>query len=276
MNSLQGIIVLGVATIVAISRAEFEGHGYLSEGAGHEYLSGGEAYEGGHESVGFEHGYGGYEHDGGEEHYSVHDPHTDDFKSHHESRDGDTVKGYYSLKEADGSLREVHYTADHKNGFQAVVTQNGKQIHPHVEEHQGSDITHELAVFLCLVGASLAQYGHYQGHEEHHVDYYAPPHYKFDYGVHDSHTYDVKKQEETREGDVVKGYYSLHEPDGTERIVHYTSDKHNGFNAIVERKGHAVHPHIEGSKETFFKQYHGSSGGYGSGSGASSSSNYHY
>lgn len=49
---------------------------------------------------------------------------------------------------------------------------------------------------------------------------------------------------ETRHGDVVKGEYSLKEPDGTIRIVKYTADDKNGFNAIVERKGHAVHPQV--------------------------------
>lgn len=47
-----------------------------------------------------------------------------------------------------------------------------------------------------------------------------------------------------RVGDVVKGQYSLAEPDGTIRIVKYTADKHNGFNAVVTRVGHAVHPQL--------------------------------
>ncbi|KAF4527591.1 hypothetical protein B566_EDAN016390 [Ephemera danica] len=48
-------------------------------------------------------------------------------------------------------------------------------------------------------------------------------------------------QSETRDGDVVKGHYSLLEADGTTRTVHYTADAHNGFNAQVTRSGHAVH-----------------------------------
>ncbi|XP_066907142.1 cuticle protein 19-like [Halyomorpha halys] len=120
---------------------------------------------------------------------------------------------------------------------------------------------YKALLLLCLAGVALAyqhdHHEHHKHHEEHVVDYYAHPKYKFDYGVHDGHTHDVKKQEETREGDVVKGYYSLYEPDGTERIVHYTADKKNGFNAVVERKGHAVHPqHYGHSTETFFKHHH--------------------
>ncbi|XP_067001087.2 cuticle protein 19 [Anabrus simplex] len=74
------------------------------------------------------------------------------------------------------------------------------------------------------------------------VDYYAYPKYAFDYGVQDAHTGDHKHQWEHRDGDVVKGSYSLAEPDGTVRIVEYTADDHNGFNAVVKKTGHAVHP----------------------------------
>ncbi|CAG9859386.1 unnamed protein product, partial [Phyllotreta striolata] len=70
----------------------------------------------------------------------------------------------------------------------------------------------------------------------------AYPKYKFEYGVKDSHTGDIKEQTEERDGHVVKGEYSLVEPDGTVRKVQYEDDGHSGFNAIVTRSGHAVHP----------------------------------
>ncbi|XP_072396897.1 cuticle protein 19-like [Diabrotica undecimpunctata] len=70
----------------------------------------------------------------------------------------------------------------------------------------------------------------------------AYPKYKFEYGVKDSHTGDIKEQSEERDGHVVKGEYSLVEPDGTVRKVEYEDDGHSGFNAIVTRSGHAVHP----------------------------------
>jgi hypothetical protein len=60
--------------------------------------------------------------------------------------------------------------------------------------------------------------------------------------VHDPLTGDHKNQEEVRDGDVVKGSYSLTEPDGTIRTVHYTADDLNGFNAVVKKEGQAVHP----------------------------------
>ncbi|CAG9838992.1 unnamed protein product [Diabrotica balteata] len=76
----------------------------------------------------------------------------------------------------------------------------------------------------------------------HDVDYYAHPKYEFNYGVQDGHTGDHKTQHEVRDGDVVKGSYTVAEPDGTLRTVHYTADDHNGFNAVVEKSGHPVHP----------------------------------
>lgn len=78
-------------------------------------------------------------------------------------------------------------------------------------------------------------------HELHHIDHHAPAHYDFSYAVHDPHTGDVKDQHESRQGDAVKGHYSLVEPDGHRRTVHYTSDAHNGFNAVVSRDGHGHH-----------------------------------
>ncbi|KAG8237003.1 hypothetical protein J437_LFUL017419 [Ladona fulva] len=69
----------------------------------------------------------------------------------------------------------------------------------------------------------------------------AYPKYKFNYGVNDPHTGDIKNQWEERDGDVVKGSYSFHESDGTVRTVHYTADKHNGFNAVVHRSGVSHH-----------------------------------
>lgn len=68
------------------------------------------------------------------------------------------------------------------------------------------------------------------------------PKYEFNYGVQDGHTGDHKSQQEVRDGDVVRGSYSVAEPDGTLRTVHYTADDHNGFNAVVTRTGHAIHP----------------------------------
>ncbi|KAG5880413.1 hypothetical protein JTB14_003084 [Gonioctena quinquepunctata] len=94
-------------------------------------------------------------------------------------------------------------------------------------------------------------YGGYGGHGlnngySHDQDYYAHPKYQFQYGVSDPHTGDHKSQHEVRDGDAVKGYYTVADPDGTLRSVHYTADDHNGFNAVVQKSGHSVHPQVHG------------------------------
>ncbi|XP_026751026.1 larval cuticle protein A1A-like [Galleria mellonella] len=70
---------------------------------------------------------------------------------------------------------------------------------------------------------------------------YSHPKYDFSYSVADGHTGDNKSQQESRDGDVVHGEYSLVEADGSIRKVQYTADDHNGFNAVVSRSAPAHH-----------------------------------
>lgn len=93
--------------------------------------------------------------------YGVHDPHTGDIKKQYEERDGDTVRGYYSLVEPDGSIRLVEYTADAKNGFQAVVKKFGKSQHPTATYHMNTANAHDHGG-----GGSYAP--NYHGGEHHH------------------------------------------------------------------------------------------------------------
>ncbi|XP_032685042.1 cuticle protein 19 [Odontomachus brunneus] len=67
------------------------------------------------------------------------------------------------------------------------------------------------------------------------AQYMAYPKYSFNYGVIDGYTGDSKSAWEERDGDTVKGEYSVVEADGTIRTVSYTADDHNGFNAVVTR-----------------------------------------
>ncbi|XP_061397850.1 adult-specific cuticular protein ACP-20-like [Musca vetustissima] len=102
--------------------------------------------------------------------------------------------------------------------------------------------------------------GHGDGSYSHggwdHHDYHSHPKYEFKYGVKDLKTGDIKDQWEHRDGDHVKGSYTLKESDGTTRVVDYHADGHNGFNAVVKKLGHAHHP------ETY--QHHGGyEGGFG-------------
>ena len=76
-------------------------------------------------------------------------------------------------------------------------------------------------------------------HQAHQVviakDYFSDPKYQFEYGVNDLITGDVKSQVESRDGDVVKGSYSLNEADGSVRVVDYKADDANGFTAVVKK-----------------------------------------
>ncbi|KAK3926856.1 Cuticle protein, partial [Frankliniella fusca] len=66
------------------------------------------------------------------------------------------------------------------------------------------------------------------------------PQYDFAYRIHDEETGDAKDQSEERRGDAVHGSYSVVDPDGTLRVVRYTADDANGFNAVVSlTPGHA-------------------------------------
>ncbi|CAB3243155.1 unnamed protein product [Arctia plantaginis] len=67
------------------------------------------------------------------------------------------------------------------------------------------------------------------------VDYVAKPDYHYAYGVEDPHTGNLQNHKEQRDGDVVRGEYSLVEPDGSVRLVRYTADPKNGFQATVHK-----------------------------------------
>ncbi|XP_047526773.1 cuticle protein 8-like [Vanessa atalanta] len=70
----------------------------------------------------------------------------------------------------------------------------------------------------------------------------AYPKYEYNYSVADGHTGDNKQQQESRDGDVVKGSYSFHEADGSIRTVEYSADDHSGFNAVVHNTAPTAAP----------------------------------
>ncbi|XP_075971021.1 uncharacterized protein LOC142973268 [Anticarsia gemmatalis] len=287
--------------------------------------------------------------------YSVADSHTGDIKSQQESRDGDVVKGSYSLHEADGSVRTVEYSADDHSGFNAVVHNTAPTAAPvHVKAvpayvaapaHYYHHICNTIYIIqpdhisvvnmfskivaLCafvavaqagLLAAPVAYHAapaHYSSaaavssqsivrHDQPHgiakvavaapvayhaapvayhaapavayhaapvvhhaapaaivhhaapaaVAYHAAPavvahhaepfdahpKYEYNYSVADSHTGDNKSQQESRDGDVVKGSYSFHEADGSVRTVEYSADDHSGFNAVVHNTAPTAAP----------------------------------
>ncbi|XP_067622521.1 pupal cuticle protein Edg-84A-like [Eurosta solidaginis] len=88
-----------------------------------------------------------------------------------------------------------------------------------------------FCIFALFVTASVVY-----ATGENNDDYDSYPSYRFNYNVQDDITGDIKSQMEQRDGDVVKGQYSLQEPDGYRRTVEYTADSLSGFKATVHRE----------------------------------------
>ncbi|CRK86226.1 CLUMA_CG000222, isoform A [Clunio marinus] len=96
-----------------------------------------------------------------------------------------------------------------------------------------------IVLFLAVVTGTYCQHN---DHASYTPEYAAHPSYSFSYGVKDSHSGDVKSQWETRDNGIIKGHYSVVEPDGSIREVDYTADSKNGFNAVVKTHGPNSHP----------------------------------
>lgn len=118
--------------------------------------------------------------------YGVHDPHTGDIKEARETGDGHGgVKGYYKLKEADGTIRIVHYTADRHEGFTAHVEKIGKSVHPvrsdnHHNKNKYQYVKHQTDTKLkSLYHHGLVEEMHYPGPPRHyHLNPYVYGYYQ--------------------------------------------------------------------------------------------------
>lgn len=89
----------------------------------------------------------------------------------------------------------------------------------------------KLFIFFCLVSVTLAGL---LRHDE--PDHEEPANYKFSYEVNEPSTGDIKKQHEEAKNGAISGYYTVNDADGFKRIVHYTADDENGFQADVKRE----------------------------------------
>ena len=65
----------------------------------------------------------------------------------------------------------------------------------------------------------------------------AVPRYNYGYTVNDAASGDLKQRQESRDGDIVRGSYTVADPDGRIRHVEYTADKEHGFRATVTYDG---------------------------------------
>ncbi|CAD6994863.1 unnamed protein product [Ceratitis capitata] len=90
--------------------------------------------------------------------------------------------------------------------------------------------------YAHVAPAPIAVHAHVQPALAKQDEEYDPhPQYKYGYDVQDALSGDSKSQTEERDGDVVHGEYSLIDADGFKRVVQYTADPVNGFNAVVNR-----------------------------------------
>ncbi|XP_075149077.1 cuticle protein 7 [Haematobia irritans] len=99
----------------------------------------------------------------------------------------------------------------------------------------------KLISFSFVLALCSMVNGGFIGHPAVEIHADSPPHYEFQYAVHDAHTGDIKDQFEHRRGEYVTGRYSLVEPDGQRRIVDYSSDPLLGFSAHVRRELVGIH-----------------------------------
>ncbi|CAB3233480.1 unnamed protein product [Arctia plantaginis] len=93
----------------------------------------------------------------------------------------------------------------------------------------------KFVILSCLL--ALARAGVLQPVVAARLEEFDPlPQYNFGYNVADAITGDYKSQTEQRSGDLVQGQYTVADPDGTLRIVDYSADAVNGFNAVVRKE----------------------------------------
>jgi Insect cuticle protein len=109
----------------------------------------------------------------------------------------------------------------------------------------------KFVVFSCLLSVAFAGFvNYYQPNPiivkeiRHHVQPEAPANYEFSYDVNEHSTGDVKSQQESAKNGVITGSYQLNDADGYRRIVDYTADDYNGFQATVRREPLHAHPVI--------------------------------
>ncbi|TKX27853.1 cuticular protein RR-2 [Spodoptera litura] len=125
----------------------------------------------------------------------------------------------------------VHYSSAAAVSSQNIVRHD--QPAQHVAYHAAPAVAYHAAPTAVAYHAAPAHYSSAAA---------AHPKYEYNYSVADSHTGDNKSQQESRDGDVVKGSYSFHEADGSVRTVEYSADDHSGFNAVVHNSAPTAAP----------------------------------
>ncbi|CAH0700068.1 unnamed protein product [Spodoptera exigua] len=133
----------------------------------------------------------------------------------------------------------VHYSSAAAVSSQNIVRHD--QPAQHVAYHAAPAVAYHAAPAAVAYHAAPAV-AYHAAPVAHAEEFDAHPKYEYNYSVADSHTGDNKSQQESRDGDVVKGSYSFHEADGSVRTVEYSADDHSGFNAVVHNSAPTAAP----------------------------------
>lgn len=139
----------------------------------------------------------------------------------------------------------AHYSASAQQNSGVSVSQQSQQL-SNLRHYSAPVISQQVshvpvAVASASSGYSSSAHGAKNIHAEFVENYDAHPRYAYEYRVNDPHTGDIKQQKEERDGDVVRGQYSLVEPDGSVRTVDYVADWETGFHANVHNSKDSQH-----------------------------------
>ncbi|XP_035428967.1 cuticle protein 19-like [Spodoptera frugiperda] len=230
------IFVIAVAAVCAQDHHQHgheQGHAYSSQSIIRHDISHGHEDSHGHQES---QGYHGDSHG----HHEISQGYHGASQGHHEISQG------YHGGEHIVHQQPIHYVpiAVHHQAPIAVHHEAPVAVHhaaPIAVHHEAPIAVHHEAPAVHHVESAHHEKEHHHG--EHHVDYYAHPKYEYEYKIEDPHTGDNKYQHESRDGENVKGVYSLHDSDGSIRTVEYSADKHNGFNAVVKTETKHSHGH---------------------------------
>jgi len=107
--------------------------------------------------------------------YAVKDEHTGDIKEQHESAKNGAIEGYYTLIDADGYKRTVHYTADDHHGFNAEVRR--EPIHEHKVVKTVQPVIVKKIVAQPIVQKYVAAPVHHYQHSAPQYQHSAPQYY---------------------------------------------------------------------------------------------------
>ncbi|CAH1644423.1 unnamed protein product [Spodoptera littoralis] len=142
----------------------------------------------------------------------------------------------------------AHYSSAAAVSSQNIVRHDQPAKHvvvaaPAVAYHAAPAVAYHAAPAVAYHAAPAPAFAYHAAPVVAHAEEFdAHPKYEYNYSVADSHTGDNKSQQESRDGDVVKGSYSFHEADGSVRTVEYSADDHSGFNAVVHNSAPTAAP----------------------------------